>query len=354
MIKKIWYLILVIFIAGCGPDTENAGEADQDTAYVINEKAEVKITVIRYADFGKEILSNGKLKALQKADLYFRTTENVYKIFFRNGDKVTKGQVIASIDNFTLRNTLNQCIEQFEKAKLDLADLLIGQGYSVIDSGQIPSNILLAARIKSGYDRAKNQLELAEYNFNHSHIRAPFSGVLADLKMNEFNRAGTGEKFCTLIDNTRFEAEFNVLENEIYSLQKGQSVRIIPFSTEHLEVNGTISQINPVIDQNGMVTVKALCVNTKNKLIEGLNVKVLIQEKVPKQLIIPKSALVLRSGKQVVFTFENGLAKWNYVKTGLENSSSFTISEGLKEGDSVIVEGNLNLAHDSKVELIFE
>jgi multidrug efflux pump subunit AcrA (membrane-fusion protein) len=53
----------------------------------------------------------------------------------------------------------------------------------------------------------------------------------------------------------------------------------------------------------------------------------------------------------VVFTYESGLAKWNYVKTSFENSTQYVITEGLSPGDSVIVKGNLNLAHDAKVKL---
>lgn len=80
-----------------------------------------------------------------------------------------------------------------------------------------------------------------------------------------------------------------------------------------------------------------------------MNIKIILEERVPHQLVIPKQAVILRSEKQVVFTFASDRAKWVYVKTGLENISSFSITEGLQEGDSVIYEGNLNLAHDAGV-----
>lgn len=82
-----------------------------------------------------------------------------------------------------------------------------------------------------------------------------------------------------------------------------------------------------------------------------MNVRVSIQRSLGKQLVIPKEALVLRSGKQVVFTLVDGKAHWNYVATGLENTGFYTIVEGLKEGDVVITGGNINLAHESPVKL---
>ena len=58
---------------------------------------------------------------------------------------------------------------------------------------------------------------------------------------------------------------------------------------------------------------------------------------------------MLRQGRQVVFTLQGDQAIWNYVQTGLENADTYTILEGLKEGDEVIVTGNVNLAHEAKV-----
>ena len=72
----------------------------------------------------------------------------------------------------------------------------------------------------------------------------------------------------------------------------------------HLSVvtaDGRISEITPLVDKDGMVQVKA-AVNDKGQLFEGMNVRVSIHRSLGKQLVVPKSAVVLRSGKQVVFT----------------------------------------------------
>ena len=100
-----------------------------------------------------------------------------------------------------------------------------------------------------------------------------------------------------------------------------------------------------------MVKIKA-AVTEKGKLFEGMNVRVSVHRSLGKQLVIPKEALVLRSGKQVVFTLVEGKAYWNYVQTGLENANSYTIVDGLKEGDIVITSGNINLAHEAPVSVI--
>ena len=91
--------------------------------------------------------------------------------------------------------------------------------------------------------------------------------------------------------------------------------------------------------------------NKDQKLISGMNVKVRISKAVSDQLIIPKSAVVLRQGKPVVFTWANDTASWNYVVLGLENSRDWSIQSGLAANDIVITSGNLNLAHQSPVKV---
>lgn len=352
------YLILSVFflsLLSCKSNNpESSAESSSNSSLVADDLAEVKVMPLQYTSFSKEIISNGKLVALQKADLKFRSSETVASVMVKNGERVVKGQVIARLEQFSLLNTLNQSRDMLEKTKLELQDILIGQGYNVKDSASIPKEVLKIARTRSGFDKARYDLEIAEYNMRGSELRAPFNGVIANLFSKEDNQSNTADKFCTIINDNQFEAEFRILENELITVKKGQPVRIIPFAFPDLTVVGEISQINPVIDENGMVKVKAVCNNPGNKLTEGMNVKIITEDRIARQLVIPKQALVLRNEKQVVFTLSSGLAKWNYVKTGLENSASFTITEGLKEGDTVIYEGNLNLAHDTRVEVMKE
>lgn len=83
-----------------------------------------------------------------------------------------------------------------------------------------------------------------------------------------------------------------------------------------------------------------------------MNVRVSVKRSVGEQLVIPKTAVVLRSGKQVVFTLKEGKAMWNYVHTGLENMEEYTVTDGLEEGMEVITTGNVNLAHEAPVRVI--
>ena len=101
-----------------------------------------------------------------------------------------------------------------------------------------------------------------------------------------------------------------------------------------------------------MVSVRAQ-VDGSARLFDGMNVRVNVKRSVADQFVIPKTAVVLRSGKQVVFTLQDGKAMWNYVQTGLENMTEYTVSgDGMEEGVQVITSGNVNLAHETPVKVV--
>jgi len=185
---------------------------------------------------------------------------------------------------------------------------------------------------------------------------APFSGVLANINKKLYDRIDAGTTFCTLIDDSEFEAEFRVVESEAGDILLNDEVQLIPFSSQKI-CRGRISEINPVIDENGMILVKAKVKNSGG-LIDGMNVKVIVEKNIPDQMVVPKSAILLRDNQEVLFRFTgNGVAFWTYVQTLAENTTSFSVIANpdkgaqLSPGDTVIISGNLNLAHESRVEV---
>ena len=341
---------LLVFTGACSSKPKEA-KAEQLQTKLAEEQTQVKAMKLVRTAFAREILANGIVAAVRKADLYFQTNEVVTTIFVKNGDRVLKGKKIASLDLFKLNNALQQASDNLEKSKLELQNVLIGQGYSVKDSTKIPKEVMRIAKTRSNYEQNRIQHELSAYNLKNAVLYAPFNGVVANLLSKEHNQPTSGQPFCTIVDNASPEVIFQVLENELPMISLGDKVVVSPFSVANYSGLGKITEINPVVDKNGMVRVKA-SIQASNKLVDGMNVNVRVQKTLPNQLVIPKKALVLRTNRQVVFTLHNGMSMWNYVKTGLENATGFIITEGLTEGDSVIYDGNINLAHEAPVSVI--
>ena len=356
----IWLMLCLVWTgtSSCSDKKNSADKQEQGVSTVLPDaKNEVTTQILKRRDFHHELVSNGKVSALGQADLRFETSEVIARIYVKNGDRVHKGQNLAELDKFRLEQKLSQAEDALLKAELELKDVLIGQGYSSEDFSKVPVETMKLAKVKSGYEQSRSQYELVKRETEHATLVAPFDGIVANLFSKPYNLANTSEVFCTVIDTRGMEADFTVLENELAFIKTGDKVMITPYAGGD-SFEGSVSEINPLVDSNGMVKVKAV-VNGQGKLFSGMNVRVSVRRSLGQQLVIPKTAVVLRSGKQVVFTLQEGKAMWNYVHTGLENATEYVVSdksqkgieEGLLEGDTIIVTGNLNLAHEAAVKV---
>lgn len=348
-------LILTAGCAACSGEKKETKEKEGVETVLPSSPNEVTIMPLTKRVFNHELISNGKVTAQDYADLYFRTSEVLAHVWVKNGDIVHKGQKIAELDLFKLNNTLAQSKNSLAQANLEMQDVLIGQGYAPENLNSVPADVLELAKVKSGYEQSKAQYESARYEVEQATLTAPFDGVIANLFEKQYNIPKTSEPFCRVINTGSMEVDFTVLESELPLIKVGDKVEITPYASTVGVRQGNISEINPLVDENGMVRVKAR-VNGGNKLFDGMNVRVSVKRSVADQMVIPKTAVVLRSGKQVVFTLKDGKAMWNYVHTGLENMEEYTLvgweADGLEEGMQVITTGNVNLAHEAPVKVI--
>jgi len=349
--KSVWilvYLLAGVCFACTGSDKSADTSEEGVNALVQAEPNEVTTIILQRQAFEHELVSNGKVEAMQLTEVHFETEGIVESVKVKNGDHVAQGQVIAELDKFKLHNAVIQAQNAFEQAKLDLQDVLIGQGYGNKPEGEIPADIMQLAKTRSGYTQSQAAYELAMTNEANASLKAPFAGTIANLELKRYNRVTASDAVCTIIGSQGMEATFSVLENELPLVHRGDKVLITPYADVTATHEGIVTEINPIVDANGMVQVKAQ-VRGSERLFSGMNIKVSVRRQLPGQLVVPKSAVVLRQGRQVVFTLQGDQAMWNYVQTGLENTDTYTILEGLKEGDEVIITGNVNLAHESKV-----
>lgn len=352
------YLLLTLVIVtqscGAGKSKENKDELMNKADYVV-EKNPVDTIILRKQQFKKQLNSNGKLKSVEKCDLKFKVSGSLSELPVANGMSVSKGDVIARLNTEDVQFKLERAKMSKEKALLDLKDYLIGQGYKIDSLSIVPKDVMRIAEIRSGYTTVLADISQAEYELENSVIYAPFSGKIANLnlKVNEY----PGDILCTLINDNEFDVDFAVLETEIDAVKVGGVVRVMPFNNKESVVMGRITEINPMIDEKGQIKVKAKISNNR-EMMDGMNVKIYIEESVSNQLVVPKSAVVIRDNLEVLFRMSpEGKAMWTYVNIVMSNSDSYVVvpnvsrSAELNEGDAIVVVGNLNLADGSDIEV---
>lgn len=345
-------LLLVVVMTGCKQKEEKADEADiVETAEAV---AEVDTMVLHTQTFQKQLLCNGNLYAIKTAELTLPGVGgNIESVLVKNGQRVSKGQLIALADTRDKALEVEKAKDNLERASIELQDKLITLGYDG-NAQSMPADLRKRAESLSGYTSAKYALQSAQDALKDCRLVAPFSGRITDLQTKAFR---AGDKLCTIIDDSYFDVRFKILEAELNFIKIGTRVKISPFISPDLVLNGVVSEINPTVDDKGVVTVTARIKNTSSVLLDGMNVRVVVENAVPHMLVVPKSAVVERDGYHVVFMYdkETHRSVWTYVDILYENLTSFAITgcakkeTTVKPGDIVIVSGNLNLADDTEV-----
>jgi RND family efflux transporter MFP subunit len=343
-------LLSAILLGGCTNKSNNTTTDSNES--LPEEKNIVETVILQQQDFTREIVSNGKLSAFQRAELYFGVPGFIEEINVKNGQRVKKGAALANLKNEDYRFSLRKAEFAKEKAEIDKLDILMGMGYKKGETN-ITADHEQIADIRSGYNQAKIQYDEAAEKLKQTYLKAPFAGTVAGIKQRTFEKADLSKPFCTLINSTRFFIRFPLLETEISRVKTGQKVSVTPIAGAKPTI-GTITEIDPQIDENGLVWLKAEVKNPGNYM-EGMNVKVSIKKAIQGQLIVPKQAVVLRQNREVLFRYTKGTAYWTYINILDENENQYAVraADGatLELGDTVIVSNNLNLAHESVVEI---
>jgi multidrug efflux pump subunit AcrA (membrane-fusion protein) len=346
--KHALILILIFSLLSCS--SPNVSLPDDIPGNLESIKNVVSVKVLEYEDFPAQIVSTGVLYFARKAELRFKTSGEVTDIYCVNGEYVEEGDLLAKLDKKEQQMAVRLAIEDLNYAEIELNYLLLGFGGVDGDTNSVNSSLLQSLKIQSGYNRAILNLKKTQIDYQNTFLLAPFSGVVANIKSQPFDMEASSKVFCTLMNNHEYVVEFSLLESEINDVSLNQEVMAIPLAFDSLKLNGYISEINPVVKKNGLVKVKALISNVKKyKLYDGMNMTIILNDFKNNRIVIPKEAIVIRSNRQVVFTYKDGLAKWNYVSVEGENLDNICIKSGLNIGDSVIISGNINLAHDADV-----
>ena len=275
--KHLILATVCLVMTSCSTNSQQATTSQEPVTTPVDVQEEV---VPEVKPEVKELPSNsltatGKVKAANYTDLYFRSQELIAHVYVKNGARVGKGQKIADLEVFALNSQLRQAEISLEQAKLELQDILIGQGYDPDHLDKVPADMMKLAKVKSGYEQADLQKENALREMENATLVAPFDGVIANLTAKPHHMASSSEPFCRIIQTSNMEVEFQVLENELHLIKMGQKVEIVPQATTVGVQQGEICSMNPLVNEKGLIQVRAR-VKGNVGLMEGMNVTVRI------------------------------------------------------------------------------
>lgn len=232
----------------------------------------------------------GKVVAVRAADMAFQTALPIVSVKVHNGQRVHRGQVLAELDRFKLSNDVEhqkhlveQASLQLEQARLQMQDVVIAQGFDPDNSGSVPESVMHNADVKSGFalsqstlEAARTQLAASEHALREGVLTAPFDGIVANVTMQAHQLSQAGQTVCRIIDTSRLAVEFRVMEADLARFPMGARLTVVPVAANGASYKAEVSEINPVVDAQGAVTIRAR-LSKCDGLFDGMNAEVLLK-----------------------------------------------------------------------------
>lgn len=261
-------------------------------------------------------------------------------------DKIQKARIeYERIQDLFRKGMISE--NEFEEAytKYELA---------LIASGEKKDEIRSASK---GLTQAEIAVKKAQMDLERTKIKAAFPGIITDIQVSPQEHITAGRDLFVLVNITRIQVHATVLESEIGKMKEGREV-VLRFSAYPDKVfNGKVKSISPVVNPEDKTCKVIIDVaNPEEEIKPGMHAEVEIAAEIYKdRLLVPQDAVLDRGGRKLAFVVQDGLAKWRYVQVGLENDDFAEIlpsdreGEGVRNGETVIVDGHFTLAHDAKV-----
>ncbi len=205
--------------------------------------------------------------------------------------------------------------------------------------------------------QAQDHLNAIQVQANLAEIRAPITGVVTDQFQFEGEFASSGAKLLTISNLNEVIVKAQLADTVVASLKTGDAVSIYPPSAPDERMTGRVTLISRSGDlQSRTVEVWARFGNPRGLLIAGGSVQfVVTSETVDNAIVIPLAAVTLSASNAdegtVITVGPDSVAHETKVKIGIKQGDKVQITEGLKGGESVVVEGNYGLPDGTKVEI---
>lgn len=337
-------LFVTLFLGGCSPKNGEAQDKKKEEEQVL---IPVEAEQVTRMDVTASYSGTAVLEADRAADVVGRIAEVVRKIHVEEGDRVVKGQVLASLENERLLLEVKKARANLEKIHNELKRM------QELYSKQLAST--------EAYDRLKYEAkslqastELAELELSYSEIRAPIDGIITGRMIKEGNQVKPGEVLFNIIDPDSLMALVHVPENDLGLIRRGLEVIMNIDSLAGEAFPGHVSRITPRIDDKTgtfRVTVKMAA---NDNLLPGMFGRVnIIHDTHLNALVVPAAALLFEDDGESVFkVLEGGAVERMEIETAYRQGRWIEVMKGLEEGDRVVTTGKTTLHQEAKVEVI--
>jgi RND family efflux transporter MFP subunit len=323
--------------------------------------APVSVMPVQRQNLNSYLVLNGIVEPERKVEVYSHLSAYVKKIMKEEGDYVKENDVLAQLDDKEIMISYNQAKIQQDQAQLNLEEA----ENNYIRSQELVKRSLVSeqdfqateAQFKQSQLEYQNRME----NFNNlklqldwTKIRALSEGYITERLIEAGDRVNPNTQVYTIEDFNPLLIRVFVPTSDAINLALGMSAEVTTDILKGLGFEGKVKLINPRIDvETGTVKVTVEVFDNSLRLQPGMFVKVQIAIGMKENiLIIPRKAILYKQNKSYVFVLNRRQVSQREVLLGLLEEDHVEVTEGLNEGEVIVIVGVEGLKDGQRVDVI--
>ncbi|WP_231582089.1 efflux RND transporter periplasmic adaptor subunit [Puniceibacterium sp. IMCC21224] len=289
------------------------------------------------------ITAVGDGRALRSVTVRPKVTGTITRIGFDAGAHVTEGAVMMALD------------DEAEQIALERARLMQVDAQEDVDrlSALGNSGAVTAVRIREAQlalRTAELELRQAEFDLDRREIRAPISGWIGILEVDEGDRVSAQDALAVITDRSQILIDFHVPERVIGQITPGMTVTLAPLANRSQTMEGEISALDNIVDRaSRTLRIQARIANANDRLRAGMAFSVLLRFAGESYPSINPLSVQWSSDGSYVWAVRDGKAVRVPIVIRQRNSDSVLVEGALALGDLVVTEGVQSLRPGTEV-----
>ena len=323
--KKIWLTVLIIIIGIAG-------------YYLWPKPAEEQILTaeVKSGDVKSIISASGTLEGTDSADLRFKISGRLVNITVKAGERVEKGDLIASLDTQDLSIALQQAQNNFTAKDATAKRVEDDVKDNEDDENHTQKEERVAAQ--TARDNAYDSIKAARRAFQDANIYAPLSGIVTKADPNAGQNVSPSDVIAQIVDQSEYVFEAEVDESDLGQIKMGQPASISLNSYPDQTFEARVSEITPSTQSTDsgatVVIVKLSLGRPEINFVSGLNGQAdIITNQVQNVTVIPLDALMENNE---VYVKKGESYEKVQIETGLQSDLEVEVKSGLATGDWVV------------------
>jgi RND family efflux transporter MFP subunit len=338
----------VIMAAGCGSsDNQNQQNKAVDTTPT------VAVEQVTRRDVPQEVVYSTTVQAFVKNNIAPQSVNRIAQINVEIGDNVTKGQVLAKMDQVQLQTVENQ----MRQAELQMKnnEVEYGRLKGLYDAGGLSQSDLDAIELayeasKIAYTNAKKQYENLLEN---SVLLSPINGVVTARNYDVGDMYAMSAPIFTVEQIVPVKVLVGVSESDYTKVHVGDKVTVVADALPGQDFVGEVNRIYPTVDPaTRTFTVEVKINNEKKELRPGMFARATITFGSNNSIIVPDVAVVKQQGSGERFVYvlnQDGTVSYTKVVLGRRLGKEYEVLEGIEDGAKVVTGGMIRLKDGVKV-----